>query len=343
MTITVTPARTDRTEVPPRSRGRRDTTLLPAVFFLVAFVALYFGWALAESYHLDIAMTFTMFSLLALGMYTPLFLGGQIDLAYNAYLAAGAYAVAIIANRTDIPLVLAIPIGAAVAATMALVLGLVTSHLTGFHLALVTLLAGTAAYRWISSTGAGLTGGASGIGGIPRLDLLGIEFGREQLVAAGLIAVWLVAFALSRFRRSLPGLAVRLNRASTPAAEVSGIPTTSIRLVSLAMGAAIGSLGGVFVALMNQFILADSYAPEIVFLALFLPLLGGISTPWGAVIGAGLLCFLNEASAFIEGPGPLVFGGASLAILILLPGGLIGVVALGWSAARSRMRKEDKR
>lgn len=343
MTITATDAGRRRLRAPERSRGRRDTTLLPAAFFLAAFTALYFGWALSESYHLDIAITFTMFSLLALGMYTPLFLGGQIDLAYNAYLAAGAYAVAIIANRTDIPLVLAIPIGAAIAATMALVLGLVTSHLTGFHLALVTLLAGTAAYRWISSTGASLTGGASGIGGIPRLDLLGIEFGREQLVAAGLLTVWVVAFGLSRFRRSLPGLAVRLNRASIPAAEAAGVPTTSVRLVSLAMGAAIGSLGGVFVALMNQFILADSFAPEIIFLALFLPLLGGISTPWGAVIGAAVLCFLNEASAFIEGPGPLVFGGASLAILILLPGGLIGAVALGWSAVGPRLRRGDPR
>lgn len=343
MTITTTESGTERVSTSQRSRGRRDTTLVPAAFFLVALVALYVGWALAEPYHLDIAITFTMFSLLALGMYTPLFLGGQIDLAYNAYLAAGAYAVAIIANRTDIPLVLAVPIGAAVAATLALVLGLATRHLTGFHLALVTLLAGTAAYRWISSTGAGFTGGASGIGGIPRLDLFGIEFGREQLVAAGLLTVWSVAFGLSRFRRSLPGLAVRLNRASVPAAEVTGVPTTSIRLVSLAGGAAIGSLGGVFVALMNQFILADSYAPEIIFLALFLPLLGGISTPWGAVIGAGVLCFLNEASSFIEGPGPLVFGGASLAILILMPGGLIGAVALGWSAVEPRFRKGGTR
>ncbi|HEY9411163.1 MAG TPA: branched-chain amino acid ABC transporter permease [Jiangellaceae bacterium] len=343
MTIITTEPATGSVPACAPARRRRDTTLVPAALFLAAFVPLYFGWALAQPYHLDIAITFTMFSLLALGMYTPLFLGGQIDLAYNAYLAAGAYAVAIIANQTDLPLVLAIPIGAVVAATLALVLGLATRHLTGFHLALVTLLAGTAAYRWISSTGAGITGGAGGIGGIPRLELLGIEFGREELVAAGLLTVWLVAFALSRFRRSLPGLTVRLNRASVPAAEVAGVPTTSIRLVSLAMGAAIGSLGGVFVALMNQFILADSYAPEIIFLALFLPLLGGISTPWGAVIGAGVLCFLNEASAFIEGPGPLVFGGASLAILILLPGGLIGAVALAWSFVGAKLQRGGAR
>lgn len=337
MTI-ATAEKAARTPTGAPAPRRRDTTLLPAALFLATFVLIYFTWALSESYHLDIAITFTMFSLLALGMYTPLFLGGQIDLAYNAYLAAGAYSVAIVANRTDLPLFLAIPIGAVVAATLALVLGVATRHLTGFHLALVTLLAGTAAYRWISSTGADFTGGASGIGGIPRLEALGIQFGREELVAAGFLAVWMVAFGLSRFRRSLPGMTVRLNRASVPAAEVAGVPTTSIRLVSLALGAGIASLGGVFVALMNQFILADSFAPEIIFLALFLPLLGGISTPWGAVIGAAVLCFLNEASAFIEGPGPLVFGGASLAILILLPGGLIGALALGWSIIGRKLR-----
>lgn len=335
LTQTSKPARKGST----LNHARKDTTLLPAAIFLIAFIAVYFGYALTNSYHLDIAITFTMFALIALGMYTPLFLGGNIDLAYNAYLAAGAYSVAIIGTRTDLPLVLAIPIGAAIAAGIALVLGFATSHLTGFHLALATLLAGTAVYRWISSSGAALTGGASGIGGIPRLQVFGVEFGREGIVAAGFVTVWLVGFCLSRFRRSLPGLSVRLNRASTPAAEVAGVPTKSVRLLSLATGAAIGSLGGVFVALMNQFILADSYSPEIIFLALFLPLLGGISTPWGAVIGAAVLCLLNEASSFLEGPGPLVFGAASLVILILLPGGLIGAVALLWSTIRKKFRK----
>lgn len=318
---------------------RRRSTFGSAAVALAALVVVYFGYVLGDSYRLDIAITFTMYALMALGMYTPLFLGGNIDLAYNAYLAAGAYSVALIGTRTNLPLITAIPIGALIAATMALVLGLATSHLTGFHLALVTLLAGTAVYRWIGSSGAGLTGGAGGIGGIPRLHVLGLEFGREQLVAAGFLTVWLVALCLSRFRRSLPGLAVRLNRASVPAAEAAGVPTRSVRLFSLATGAAIGSLGGVFIALMNQFILADSYAPEIVFLVMFLPLLGGITTPWGAVLGAAVLCFLNEASSFLEGPGPLVFGGASLLILILLPSGLIGAVALGSTVLAKKFRK----
>ncbi|MCE0765079.1 branched-chain amino acid ABC transporter permease [Pseudonocardia kujensis] len=327
----------------------RDRRVLGVQTWTVAAVALaalalaYFGFAVTSPYRLDIAMTFTMYSLLALGMYVPLFLGGNIDLAYNAYYAAGAYSVALVGARTHLPLLVAVPIGALIAAVLALVVGLATTHLSGFHLALATMLAGLAVYRWISSTGAEITGGADGIGGIPRLEVLGVEFDRELLVAVGFLAVWLVALCLSRFRRALPGLSVRLNRASPAAAEAAGVPTRSMKLMSLMSGAAIASLGGTFIALMNQFILADSFSHDIVFLILFLPMLGGIASPWGAVIGAALLVLLNEASSLLEGPGPLIFGGASLLILILLPGGLLGIAATTWStwARRSRGSFDD--
>lgn len=329
-------------EAGPSRRVRHGSRpALAAGVALVVLVAVYLGYAISTPYHLDIAMTFTMYALLALGMYVPLFLGGSIDLAYNAYLAAGAYSVAIIGVRTDLPGLVAIPIGALVAAAIALLLGLATSHLTGFHLALTTMLAGYAVYRWISSTGADITGGANGLGGIPRLEVLGVELDRELLVAVGFAIVWLVAVGLSQFRRSLPGLAIRLNRATPAAARAAGSPTKAMQLLSLMLGAAIASLGGALIALMNQFILADSFSHDVVFLVLFLPLLGGIGTPWGAVAGAALLCLLNEASSFLDGPGPLVFGGASLLILILLPGGLAGLLAAAWSLARNRRATAD--
>jgi branched-chain amino acid transport system permease protein len=331
--MTVSQSVENNPEATERSARRRTSLPAQGIVGLVVLGVGYFVYARPDEYHLDVTLSFVVYALLALGMYTPVFMCGKIDLAYNAYFAAGAYSVAIVASRTELPILLAVPLGAAVAATIAGILGALTSRLTGFHLALVTLAAGMAVYAALIDASE-YTGGASGLGSIPWPTIFGIETTRDRIVLVGLLLVWLISMALASLRRSLLGLSLRLFSESGPAAESSGVPTRAVQVWALMAGASIASLAGSIMALMNQFILADSFNITIVFLVLFLPIIGGVTSPWGAVIGAFVLSALNQASGFVDGPGPLVFGVVTLVMLVAFPAGILGIPRLAMSRAR---------
>ncbi len=60
---------------------------------------------------------------------------------------------------------------------------------------------------------------------------------------------------------------------------------------------------------------------------LFMPVLGGLSTPWGAVLGALVVVAFTLGFDFFQGPGSLTFGLLTLAVLLLAPVGLLGGLA----------------
>lgn len=304
-----------------RYRGLYREALVTAV--IGALLIFYIG---DQAYLQDLAILAIAYAFLALGMYLPLALGGQLSLAYNAYFAIGAYAVAMSAPYGQAALWASIPAGMALSMLTAFVLGLATSRLSGFHLAVATLMFGTVAHTFLVHSSS-ITGGPAGIGNIPRLSFFGAQLGREALVAIGIVLIWLVATMIARFRVSLAGLALRTQRETPSAAAAIGVPPSALKLFALAAGAAIASLAGILFSLMNQFVLPESFGTKVVFLVLFMPILGGLSTPWGAVIGAVLVVAFTFGFDFFQGPGALTFGVLSLIVLLIAPTGLVGLGA----------------
>jgi branched-chain amino acid transport system permease protein len=276
----------------------------------------------------DVALLVTTYSLIALGLYVPFIMGGALSMAYNAYLGIGAYAVAVIASRSGLGLGWAIPLGMAISAVVAVVLGFATRRLSGFFLAAVTVLFGVAFTTWLIDA-AGITGGGAGIQGIRHANVFGIEIGHSLLVVMTILLVWTIAVLLSRLRRSPFGIAVRGSRRASVAVEASGIRVTTLVLVSLALGAVIASIGGSMFALVNQAVIPESFAVDVVFLTVFTPLLGGQDSPWGAVLGAFLVVLFTFQLNFFRDTGSLLFALAVLVILVAAPRGLLGLAGDG--------------
>lgn len=272
----------------------------------------------------DMAFLALCYGFLALGMYVPFNLCGSLSLGYNAYFAVGAYSVAVLSNRAPDWILFSIPMALGLSAILAGVLGYVTRKLSGFHLALATLMFGIAVQRWLVNT-TDLTGGAAGLGGFSAPDLFGIGSGRQQLLVLATIIVWLLALGISRLRTSIGGIAWRVQRESFVAAEASGVPTIWMRLFALMLGAAIASIGGIVLALANGFVVPESFPVSVVFLVLFMPLLGGTGSPWGALIGAGLVVFFTVGFNGFGLPGALTFALFTLVVLILAPKGILGM------------------
>ena len=116
--------------------------------------------------------TAALYALIGVGVYIPFIMGGSLSLAYAAYASIGGYSVALIADKTSLPVVSAGSSGRSSPAFAAVMLGQLTRRLSGLYLAAITFLFAQAFQSWLN-TAPGITGGQSGIGDLRPTSLFG--------------------------------------------------------------------------------------------------------------------------------------------------------------------------
>jgi branched-chain amino acid transport system permease protein len=282
-------------------------------------------WVGGDLYRQTLVITTVTYALVALGIYVPYVMSGSLSMAYAAYAALGGYSVGLVSGRTDLPLWTAWVIGSVLSAILAVLLGLVTRRLSGFFLAAVTLLFGLAFAAFLRDA-EGLTGGSVGIGQLRPLNLLGWTPDAYQLMVLSAVGVCVIAFLLDRTRMSPWGVTVRTMREAPRAVEAAGVRVPTMNLVALGLGAAIAAVGGAVFTYSVGSVTPDTFKLDLVFLAIFMPLLGGSGTPWGAVLGAVIAVWLtlNFELPDIELSGTLILAVGVLVVLLVAPRGVIG-------------------
>jgi branched-chain amino acid transport system permease protein len=135
------------------------------------------------------------------------------------------------------------------------------------------------------------------------------------------------------------GLRWQALREDPAAAESLGVNLLRVKLAAIALSAALTAAGGVFTAFFYNALFPDQwfglgYSIEII----LAPVIGGLGTLFGPILGAILLTPLGEAiTAVTDGLGwqsagvkPFCYGIALLAIVKFLPDGI-------WPAIRKRL------
>lgn len=280
-------------------------------------------WAAGSGFRLDLLLLTSAYALIALGMYVPFIMARSLSIAYGVYAAIGAYSVAMISAHTALPLWMGWLIGAAISAALAIPLSLSTMKLSGFYLAAITLLFSEAFESWLAGTD--WLGGASGIGNLRPLTLFGWTPDRTWRTVLALLLVIVIATLLERLRRSPWGVTVRYMEDRPLPVDSSGIRTDDLKTASLSLGAAVASLGGALFTTSVGTVTPDTWTLEVVFLVIFIPLLGGRKTVWGAVLGAVLVVQLTLNVSFGESSGQIIVTLAVLIVLLTAPNGLLGL------------------
>lgn len=303
---------------------------------VLAFVLL-LVWAGDDLYRDSLLITMLTYALIALGMYVPFVLAGSLSLAYSAYAATGAYAVAIGSSEFGWPLWAGMLVGMPVAAAIAVVLGAATMRLSGFYLGAVTLLFAEAFIQLLGASD--ITGGPSGIVGLPFFTIGSWEPTALQLAMLGMVLTALLAFGLDRLRRSPWGVLVRTSREVPIAVDTAGVSVSALNLVALGVGAAIASLGGALFTASVGAVNPSTFSVNVIFLAVFMPLIGGVGSPWGAILGAGIVVHLTLNVDALSSSGMLLVSLSVLVILVLFPRGILGFAGTLGRQATGIMQK----
>jgi branched-chain amino acid transport system permease protein len=157
-----------------------------------------------------------------------------------------------------------------------------------------------------------ITGGAEGLSGIPNDATTPVIYGSLAIVAIGLALLARTKFAL----------AVALVREDEYAARGVGINVAMVRTLSLALGGAIAGLGGALYAHAAFFIAPTDFGFARMEEILVWCVIGGVTSPFGAVLGSTLLSILPEAIRFLADYREITDGIILLVVILFFPGGL---------------------
>jgi branched-chain amino acid transport system permease protein len=289
----------------------------------VAFgVAVLAPFVIATPYALNVMTTAAIFVMLAAGLNIVVGYCGLLDLGYIAFMAVGAYTAGIVAKSFDLPLIFTIPVVLVMTVLAGLIIGAPTLRLRSDYLAIVTL--GFGEITRITANNLSITGGPSGIFGVPGMLKIG-ELNFQQPAIFYYITIIIVsAFVLAsaRLRGSRLGRAWRFVREDEDAAEAMGIHTYRVKLMAYIFGAIWGGVAGVLFASHLSAVSPQSFVFLQSALVLMAVVLGGMGNMRGVVLGAVAISLLPELLREASVYRYLLFGVLLVVVMVLRPQGL---------------------
>lgn len=132
------------------------------------------------------------------------------------------------------------------------------------------------------------------------LRLLGAVITRQSLWVMGLTGLAVVGLYLF-FQFTLTGKALRASSANVRAAQLMGINTRRMGLIAFALSAALGAMGGIVIAPIT-FMTYDR-GLMLALKGFVAMIMGGLTKPFGAVLGGVLLGVVESLAAGLLSPG----------------------------------------
>jgi len=258
-------------------------------------------------------------ALLALSLSVSL-QAGQLALAQAGLAGIAAYLSAVAGMQYGWPLAANVALGVVGATAVAALLAYPVRRLRGIFLAIATI--GFGEIVRVIANNLRITGGAEGLSGIPNDVSTPIIYGALAAVAGGLLSLARTKFAL----------AVALTREDETAARGVGVDVGMVRFASLALGGAIAGLAGALSAHAFFFIAPGDFGFARMEQILVWCVIGGVTSPLGAVLGAAFLSILPETIRVLADFREVTNGIILLVVILFAPGGFSALWRRGGSS-----------
>jgi branched-chain amino acid transport system permease protein len=297
--------------------GAGDEGTMSIAFFVVIYMAAVSAWNIFTGY------------------------SGYLALGHAVFFGTGAYTLALAVKDWNVPAgwttMWLLPLCGVVAGALAIPLGLVALR-TRRHVFVVVTIAFFFIFQTLA-TNLSFTGGTAGIQVVSppwTYPVYNVNF-----YYVGLVVV-VATLALSwSVRRSRFGLQLMAIRDDEDRARGMGVKTTRVKLAAFVISAVpVGIAGGLFANFQNGVYPQGAFDPLFDLALALMGFIGGIGTLSGPLLGALVLESLQQKFTQIfsnDGLYLIIYGALFLAVLLLLPRGIVPSVAeqiRSWRARR---------
>ena len=309
-----------------------------AAALMVAFVIIAASRFIPNDYVFSAAYTVLQFIILAtawniLGGYT-----GYVNFGSAAFFATGAYSTVFLYKALQQPpLIVMIVIGTLAAGLLGLAVGYLTLRMRGVFFAIATLALAVVLYTFVVNWD--YVGGARGAYILqPRVVPFGLPRYIHLLYSAMVLMTALALIVARTIETSTLGRGLAAIRDDELAAECAGVPTLRLKLFSATVsGALMGMAGTTFPYYLSYVEPSAAFNLSYAVNSIAMPLIGGMMTWLGPVIGAVLLGTVQQVvQVTISSAWNLLIVGVLLVVFVTLaPNGIMGWVDV-WRRRRKR-------
>jgi branched-chain amino acid transport system permease protein len=277
--------------------------LINLLYTTLLYVALAYGWNIISGY------------------------AGYFSFGQIAFFGFGAYATALLVADLHWEWILAALAGGVLAAALAVPLGYVMLRLRGPFFAMGMF--GMAQMVRVLVTAIPATGSGSGLFLSPDFGVAGVYYWTLAICLGAIgLTIWI--------SRSAFGLRLQALREDEQVAGTLGVDVTRAKISAFVLSALIpGLLGGGY-ALFLTYIEPDAvFSSRLDLQSIVMAILGGVGTVWGPLVGGVVMTQVSEAlwARFPE-IYLMIFGGLLVALLLVLPRGIVPALAKRFAAGR---------
>ncbi len=286
-------------------------------------------WVLSPS-QASLATVAVLYAVVGLSLLVLTGWAGLVSLGQFAFAAVGGW----VALALDLPVLVAVPVGALAGGVVALLVGLPALRLRGLSLAISTLaLAVSASLVLVNPRYLG----RFVVGDVDRPVVLGLDLDDQRVAFYLALAVLgLAVGAVAGLRRSRTGRVLVASRENEVAVQALGVSLVRARLTAFAVAGAIAAAAGVLFAFQQGGVRPDSFSADVSITLFAYVVMGGLGSIAGPLLGFALYAVVSIASS---APWVVTFvsGAGGLLLLLTAPGGLVEVAVRGRDAVLRRV------
>ncbi len=308
------------------------------VFGLLAALAIAaLPFATRNDFYLNVVTLIMIWSIFAIGFDFVFGSLGMVSFGHASFLGVGGYVLAIATQRYGLAFEAGVLAAIALAAFLAWIFSFFALRVSGIFFALVTLALSQLLYILADSKLRVWTGGADGIPGVARPEMLGIDFfDSVNFYWYVALAFALVMAAIAMVRASPFGRAVMSIQQNEIRSETLGYNVHRIKQIAFLISGGISGLAGALLASLLMYVnpqmLHWSTSGDVIIMTL----LGGAGTLWGPVVGVVIFEGLKE---WLSGWTPYWYGILGVVFIVAtmyFPKGVLGEAQAYAGRARRR-------
>lgn len=232
-------------------------------------------------------------SLVVLGLVLLTGIGGLTSFGQAAFVGIGAYATAWLTTDFGWSPWVTLVIGLVLTFLVAYILGAITLRLSGHYLPLGTIAWCLSLYYLFGNLD--FLGQYDGIAGIDPIEIFGFSLGKGRHIYYLIWAIVLLSmWATHNLLDSRPGRAIRALKSGGGMAESFGINMATYKVIIFVYAALLASVSGWLYAHMQRAVSPSPFGLNYGIEYLFMAVVGGAGSVWGAVLGSGLILTLKD-------------------------------------------------